>query len=124
MRGVQQLAGPLRLRLSGPYVSGGGRQIPKFDWRMNASALGFPVGGHVVSTGTNVYLTVYGDNYQVGTDAVAAANERLAASTPRTPTLLVRPGPSGRSGATRAVPTASGSPRRCAATRWRGTSRR
>ncbi len=82
VRGVQQLAGPLRLRLSGPYVSGGGRQIPKFDWRMNASALGFPVGGHVVSSGTNVYLTVYGDKYQVGTEAVAAANERIAASPP------------------------------------------
>jgi hypothetical protein len=80
VRGVQQLSGPLRLRLSGPYVSGGGRQIPKFDWRMNASALGFPVGGHLVSSGTNVYLTLYGDKYQVGTDAVAAANDRIAAS--------------------------------------------
>jgi hypothetical protein len=80
VRGVQQLAGPLRLRLSGPYVSGGGRQIPKFDWRLNASALGFPVGGHVVSSGSNVYLTLYGDRYEVGTEAVAAANERIAAS--------------------------------------------
>ena len=70
--------GPLALRLTGPYVSGEGRQIPKLDWRMNASALGFPVGGHVVSTGTNVYLTVYGSQYQVGTAAVAAVNERLA----------------------------------------------
>jgi hypothetical protein len=77
-QGVSELSGPLRLRLDGPYVSGGGRQIPKFDWRMNASALGFPVGGHLLSTGTNVYLTVYGDKYEVGTDAVSAANERLA----------------------------------------------
>ncbi len=73
-----RFTGPLRLRLSGPYVSGGGRQIPKFDWRLNASALGFPVGGHLLSTGTNVYLTVYGNKYEVGTDNVAAANERLA----------------------------------------------
>jgi hypothetical protein len=80
VRGVQQLSGPLRLRLSGPYVSGGGRQIPKFDWRMNASALGFPVGGHLVSSGTNVFLTLYGDKYEIGTEAVAAANERIAAS--------------------------------------------
>jgi hypothetical protein len=80
--GVSQLPGPLGLRLSGPYVSGGGRQIPKFDWRLNASAVGFPVGGHAVSSGTNVYLTLYGDRYEVGTDAVAAANERIAASGP------------------------------------------
>ncbi len=77
-RGASRLPGPVRLRLSGPYVSGEGRRIPRFDWRMSASALGFPVGGRVVSTGTNAYLSVYGDNYEVGTDVVAAANERLA----------------------------------------------
>jgi hypothetical protein len=68
------------VRLTGPYVSGGGRQVPKFDWRMNASALGFPVGGHLLSTGTNVYLTVYGNKYEVGTEAVAAANQRIQES--------------------------------------------
>jgi len=77
-RGVSQLSGPLTLRLEGPYVSGEGRQIPKFDWRMKASALGFPVGGSLVSTGTNAYLSVYGDNYEVGMDAVASANQRIA----------------------------------------------
>jgi hypothetical protein len=80
-RGVPQLSGPLRLRLSGPYVSGGGRQIPRFDWKMSASALGFPVGGRVVSTGTNAYLSIYGSNYEVGTDAVAAANQRIGEAT-------------------------------------------
>ena len=82
VRGVEQLSGPLRLRLSGPYVSGAGRTVPRFDWRMNASALGFPVGGRLVSTGDNAYLTVYGDTYEVGTDAVAAANARIAESPP------------------------------------------
>jgi hypothetical protein len=77
VRGVSRLSGPLRLRLSGPYISGAGRQIPRFDWRLSANALGFPVGGRFVSTGTNVYLSLYGDNYQVGTDAVAAANDRV-----------------------------------------------
>jgi hypothetical protein len=81
VRGVSPLSGPLRLRLSGPYVSGGGRQIPKFDWRMSASALGFPVGGRLASTGTNVYLSIYGENYEAGTDAVAAANERIGEAT-------------------------------------------
>jgi hypothetical protein len=78
VRGVQELSAPLRLRLSGPYVSGQGGTIPRVDWRMSASALGFPVGGHLVSTGENAFLTVYGDTYEVGTDAVAAANDRLA----------------------------------------------
>jgi hypothetical protein len=78
VEGIPQLSAPLRLRLDGPYVSGGGARIPSFDWRLSASALGFPVGGRVVSTGTNAYLSLYGDNYEVGTDAVAAANARIA----------------------------------------------
>jgi hypothetical protein len=78
VRGVQELSGPLQARFSGPYVSGGGHTIPKLNWRMSASALGFPVGGHLLSTGTNAFLTVYGDTYEVGTDAVAAANARIA----------------------------------------------
>ena len=77
VEGVPQLSAPLRLRLEGPYVSGGGDRIPSFDWRMTASALGFPVGGHVVSTGSNAFLSVYGSNYQVGTTAVAEANRRI-----------------------------------------------
>jgi hypothetical protein len=77
IEGVPQLSAPLRLRLEGPYVSGGGERIPSFDWRMTASALGFPVGGHVVSTGSNAYLSVYGNNYEVGTAAVAEANRRI-----------------------------------------------
>jgi hypothetical protein len=80
VRGIPQLSAPLSVHLSGPYVSGGGRTIPKFDWRLNASAIGFPVGGHLVSTGSNVYLTIYRDTYEVGADAVAAANERVAAA--------------------------------------------
>jgi hypothetical protein len=78
VEGVSRLSGPLRLRLDGPYRSGGADRIPSFDWQLSASALGFPVGGRLVSTGDNVYLTVYGDRYQVGSSAMAAANARLA----------------------------------------------
>jgi hypothetical protein len=73
--GLAQLSAPLHLRLEGGYVSGGDRRIPSFDWRFTASALGFPVGGRVVSTGLNAYLSVYGDDYEVGTGPLAAANE-------------------------------------------------
>ena len=76
--GVPQLFGPVRLRLRGPYENGGGRRIPSFDWRLSASALGFPIGGRLLSTGENVYLSVYGSRYQVGPGAVAAINARLA----------------------------------------------
>jgi len=77
VEGVSQLSDPITLRLEGPYVSGGGG-IPSFDWRFSASALGFPVGGNLVSTGENVYLSVYGSRYEVGRAAVGTANTRLA----------------------------------------------
>jgi hypothetical protein len=43
-----------------------GSGFPSFGWRASATALGFPVGGHVTSTGENVFLSVYGDKYQLG----------------------------------------------------------
>jgi hypothetical protein len=78
--GIERLSQPIRVRLEGPYVSGGPERIPSFDWRLSASALGFPVSGRVISTGDNAYLTVYGSQYEVGHGAVADANERLAAA--------------------------------------------
>ena len=78
VEGVPRLSDPIALRLEGPYVSGGTAGLPSFDWRLSASALGFPVGGRLVSTGENVYLTVYGSQYEVGRPEVAAANARLA----------------------------------------------
>lgn len=75
--GVDRLSQPLRLRVDGPYLSGGSERIPSFDWRLSASALGFPVGGRVLSTSSNVYLSLYGNDYEVGRSAVSAANERI-----------------------------------------------
>jgi hypothetical protein len=75
LHGGDRLSTPIRLRADGPSVSGEGRRIPSFDWQVSAGALGFGVGGRLVSTGENVYLSIYGDNYEVGTGPVAAANE-------------------------------------------------
>jgi hypothetical protein len=76
--GVPRLTTPLRLRLEGPYERGRAGQIPRFDGRARAIALGFPVGGRVVSTGTNVFLSIYGSGYEVGTRWTTAAGRRLA----------------------------------------------
>ena len=84
--GVERLSQPLRVRLEGPYVSGGGERIPSIDWRASASALGFPVSGRLVSTGENVYLSVYGNSYEVGASQVGAVNERIRGMTaPKAP---------------------------------------
>jgi hypothetical protein len=80
LNGGGSLSEPIHVHLAGPYASNGSAALPSFDWRVNASALGFPVGGHLVSTGDNVYLTVYGNQYQVGEASVAAVNDRIASA--------------------------------------------
>jgi hypothetical protein len=78
LEGVPQLSEPITLSLDGPYVNGGGVRIPSFDWDAEAKVAGFGVDGEVVSTGDNVYLSIFGDNYQVGREQIAAVNERIA----------------------------------------------
>lgn len=89
--GVPQLARPATLKLDGPYVSGRGVRIPSFDWALTASLAGFPVDGQLVSTGENLFLSVYGDNYDFGRPAIAAANQRLAAGSGLNPRRWLGP---------------------------------
>jgi hypothetical protein len=78
--GSSTLTQPVTMRVEGPYLSGDGVRIPSFDWKLNVRVLGFGVGGKLVSTGQNVFVSPFGDNYEVGTDAVAAVNQQIAAS--------------------------------------------
>jgi hypothetical protein len=77
------LSQPVAFQVEGPYVSGGGQRIPSFDWKFNVKVLGFGVGGKAVSTGENVFISPFGDNYEVGRDVIGAVNQQVAAtSTP------------------------------------------
>jgi hypothetical protein len=76
--GSAALSEPVAVTLTGPYVSGQGARIPSFDWRFKLRLLGFDIGGKLVSTGQNVFISPFGDNYEVGMDAIAALNERVA----------------------------------------------
>lgn len=78
--GSSVLSQPVTMRVEGPYVGGGGVRIPSFDWKFNVKVLGFGVGGKVVSTGENVYISPFGDNYEVGSDVITAINQQVAAT--------------------------------------------
>jgi hypothetical protein len=80
LNGSSVLAQPVTMRVEGPYVSGGGVRIPSFDWKFGVKVLGFGVGGKLVSTGQNVFLSPFGDNYEFGEPAIAAVNRQLAGS--------------------------------------------
>lgn len=75
---VPSLSVPVTLSLDGPYVSGGGVGIPSADWELEAEVAGFGVDGELVSTGDNIFLSVFGDNYQVGRPAVEARRQVLS----------------------------------------------
>jgi hypothetical protein len=74
---VPSVPAPVSVSLDGPYVSGGGVRIPSADWELEADVAGFGVDGELVSTGDNLYLSVFGDNYQVGRAAVDARRQAL-----------------------------------------------
>jgi hypothetical protein len=78
--GVRQLSEPLSFSAEGPYVSGNGERIPSVDWDFDANLAGYGLDGEVVSTGENVFLSLFGDNYQVGEAAVGAANAQIQAA--------------------------------------------
>ena len=81
LEGSSVLEQPVTLRVRGPYVGGDGARIPSFDWKFNLKLLGFAVSGKLVSTGDNVYVSPFGDNYMVGREVIAMVNRRVGANT-------------------------------------------
>lgn len=78
--GSSVLSQPLTFRAEGPYIGGGGVRIPSFDWKFAVKVLGFGVTGKLVSTGENVFISPFGDNYEVGRGTTAAINAQVASS--------------------------------------------
>jgi hypothetical protein len=74
---VPSVRAPVSISLDGPYASREG-MVPSADWELEAEVAGFGVDGELVSTGEDVYLSIFGDNYRVGRAAVAARREALA----------------------------------------------
>ncbi|MDQ4071370.1 MAG: hypothetical protein M3088_00645 [Actinomycetota bacterium] len=86
-KGVQQLEQPIRLQVRGPYRTGGDRRIPSVDLAVNVSASGQSFSGGLVSTGRNAFVELMGKDYELGKQAVARANRRVAAGAGRGPRL-------------------------------------
>ena len=80
VEGVEQLKEPLRLRVTGPYRSGGEVRIPAFDWDASFSGGGQTISGGLISTGANVFVNFQGTDYEVGERTIRALNRELAAA--------------------------------------------
>ena len=75
--GVKQLNGPVKLSVQGPYETGGSKTIPKADWDIAASAAGQNFTAGFTSTGDNAWVGFQGQNYEVGSQAVAKLNQQI-----------------------------------------------
>jgi hypothetical protein len=75
--GVKELNGPVKLSVQGPYESGGKQTIPKVDFDIAASAAGQNFSAGFISTGENAWVGFQGQNYEVGSQAVAQVNRQI-----------------------------------------------
>jgi hypothetical protein len=77
--GVDELQDPVEVNLTGPYESGGDKQIPSLDWDITASAQGQSFNANLTSTGDRAFIGFQGTDYEVSQETVAALNQTLAA---------------------------------------------
>jgi hypothetical protein len=75
--GIKQLNGPIKLSVQGPYETGGSQTIPKVDFDIAASAAGQNFSAGFISTGDNAWVGFQGQNYEVGSAAVAQVNTQI-----------------------------------------------
>ena len=64
--GLEGLDGPVRIALTGPFVSSEERELPRFDFTVAFNAGGQTFNAGAVSTGEQGYLKLQGRAYEVG----------------------------------------------------------
>lgn len=65
-KGLEALEGPVSLKLTGPFESGGDGELPAFDFDLSLNAGGQAFTAGAVSTGDKGFLTVQGQSFAVG----------------------------------------------------------
>ena len=78
--GIDELQDPIEVNLTGPYESGGDKQIPSLDWDVTVSAQNQSFNANLTSTGDRAFIGFQGTDYEVSQETVAALNQTLAAS--------------------------------------------
>jgi len=77
--GVDELQDPIKVNLTGPYASGGDKQIPSLDWDITVSAQNQSFNANLTSTGDRAFIGFQGTDYEVSQETVAQLNQALAA---------------------------------------------
>lgn len=83
-----EVRGPIQLSVAGPIRSNGKDRVPSLDWRIAFVGFGQRFASRLVSTGTNVYIRLGGEDFELGEQAVARTNQDLAGSARTAPSGL------------------------------------
>ncbi|MBA2794334.1 MAG: hypothetical protein H0U32_10155, partial [Thermoleophilaceae bacterium] len=66
--GVEDLKGPLKLTLKGPYAQENPKAFPVLDWDVTAEGAGQSFKAGVIVTEDNAFVEYKGETYEVGTE--------------------------------------------------------
>ncbi len=69
---------PVELRLGGPLRSNGAGKLPSLDWAIAFDGFGTAFKSRVVSTGSNVFVRLGGEDFQVGEQVIGEVNQSAA----------------------------------------------
>ena len=78
--GVDELEGPIEIKLTGPYDSREEGKIPSVDWDITVQAQNQSFNANLTSTGERAFVGFQGTAYEVSEETVAQLNQQLAAS--------------------------------------------
>jgi hypothetical protein len=77
LKGVDEVNGPLKLKLEGPYRSNGAAALPDLDWRMHAEGAGKSFDARLITVRDNAYIEYQGATYEVGTQLISSLTAQL-----------------------------------------------
>lgn len=75
-KGLQDLEGPLKLTLKGPFASSGKQKLPRFDFDLIVDVAGQTLSAGAVSTGDDGWLKLAGENFVLGEKTFAQFRTR------------------------------------------------
>jgi len=87
LKGADDLEGPVKFSLEGPYRSNGAKTLPDLDWRMHAEGDGQKFDARLITTSDNAWVEYEGKTYEVGEQLVSQLTTQLK-SQPSNPQQL------------------------------------
>ena len=71
--GVDELDGPIEIKLAGPYDSTEKGKIPSVDWDVTVRAQNQSFNANLTSTGERAFIGFQGTDYEVSQETVSSA---------------------------------------------------